>query len=180
MIKTKTKPTSVQPQIRAKGTLYWLPPTCKKLRANCPHGWRVGCDYRSGSDTNSERQSGFPISKANVNSNSLFRNVHEQSLVLRYPGLYKIISDEVRRERKPQTWKPWGSWTQENRLQASLMVQWLRLGMPDAGGTGVIPGQGTRSHRPQLRIPQAATETSAWLGKWINIQRKEYFSLSKF
>ena len=31
------------------------------------------------------------------------------------------------------------------------MVQWLRLQAPNAGGPGLIPGQGTRSHMPQLR-----------------------------
>ena len=33
----------------------------------------------------------------------------------------------------------------------SLVVQWLRLHTPNAGGPGSIPGQGTRSHMPQLR-----------------------------
>ncbi|TEA25208.1 hypothetical protein DBR06_SOUSAS1010096, partial [Sousa chinensis] len=28
----------------------------------------------------------------------------------------------------------------------SLVVQWLRLHAPNAGGPGSIPGQGTRSH----------------------------------
>ncbi|TEA39746.1 hypothetical protein DBR06_SOUSAS31510016, partial [Sousa chinensis] len=28
----------------------------------------------------------------------------------------------------------------------SLVVQWLRLCAPNAGGPGLIPGQGTRSH----------------------------------
>ena len=32
------------------------------------------------------------------------------------------------------------------------MVQWLRLHTPNAGGTGLIPGQGTRSHMLQLRV----------------------------
>ena len=32
----------------------------------------------------------------------------------------------------------------------SLVVQWLRLGAPNSGGLGSIPGQGTRSHMPQL------------------------------
>ncbi|TEA30592.1 hypothetical protein DBR06_SOUSAS4110027, partial [Sousa chinensis] len=31
----------------------------------------------------------------------------------------------------------------------SLVVQWLRLHTPNAGGSGSIPGQGTRSHLPQ-------------------------------
>ncbi|TEA35790.1 hypothetical protein DBR06_SOUSAS1110153, partial [Sousa chinensis] len=34
---------------------------------------------------------------------------------------------------------------------ASLVVQWLRLHAPNAGGPGSIPGQGTRSCMPQLR-----------------------------
>ena len=33
----------------------------------------------------------------------------------------------------------------------SLMVQWLRLCAPNAGALGSIPGQGVRSHMPQLR-----------------------------
>ena len=34
----------------------------------------------------------------------------------------------------------------------SLVVQWLRLCAPNAAGPGSIPGQGTRSHMPQLRV----------------------------
>ena len=41
----------------------------------------------------------------------------------------------------------------------SLVVQWLRLRVPDAGGLGSIPGQGTSSHMPQLKILHAATKT---------------------
>ena len=37
----------------------------------------------------------------------------------------------------------------------SLVVQWLRLQAPSEGGKGSVPGQGTRSHVPQLR-PSAA------------------------
>ena len=47
----------------------------------------------------------------------------------------------------------------------SLVVQWLGLCAPNAGVPGLIPGQGTRSHMPQLRvhmpqlkIPHAATK----------------------
>ena len=35
----------------------------------------------------------------------------------------------------------------------SLMVQWLRLLTPNAGGPGSTPGQGTRSRMPQLKDP---------------------------
>ena len=34
----------------------------------------------------------------------------------------------------------------------SLVVQWLRHCAPNAGGLGSIPGQGTSSHVPQLRL----------------------------
>ena len=40
----------------------------------------------------------------------------------------------------------------------SLVVQWLRLQAPYAGGLGSIPGQGTRSHMPQLKIPCPTTK----------------------
>ncbi|TEA23034.1 hypothetical protein DBR06_SOUSAS12510026, partial [Sousa chinensis] len=36
----------------------------------------------------------------------------------------------------------------------SLVVQWVRLHAPNAGGPGSIPGQGTRSHM------HAATKSS--------------------
>ena len=36
--------------------------------------------------------------------------------------------------------------------RTSLVVQWLRLRAPNAGGPGSIPGQGTRSHMPQQRV----------------------------
>ena len=36
-------------------------------------------------------------------------------------------------------------------LGTSLVVQWLRLRAPNAGGPGSIPGQGTRSRMLQLR-----------------------------
>ena len=33
-------------------------------------------------------------------------------------------------------------------LRLPLVVQWLALRVPCAGGLGLSPGQGTRSHRP--------------------------------
>ena len=43
----------------------------------------------------------------------------------------------------------------------SLVVQWLRLCAPNAGGPGSVPGQGIRSHMLQRRskIPRATTKT---------------------
>ena len=45
----------------------------------------------------------------------------------------------------------------------SLVVQWLRLHAPNAGVRGSIPGQGTGSHMPQLRVcmPQLRSQQAA-------------------
>ena len=43
----------------------------------------------------------------------------------------------------------------------SLVVQWLRLHTPNTGGLGSIPGQGTRSHVPQLRVRGPQLRSSA-------------------
>ena len=38
----------------------------------------------------------------------------------------------------------------------TLVVQWLRLHTPNIGDLGLIPGHGTRSLMPQLKIWHAA------------------------
>ena len=40
----------------------------------------------------------------------------------------------------------WKKIHQNGNVGTSLVVQWLRLYIPNAGGPGSIPGQGTRSH----------------------------------
>ena len=40
----------------------------------------------------------------------------------------------------------------EEDTGTSLVGRWLRLCIPSAGGQGSVPGQGTRSHMPQLRV----------------------------
>ena len=42
--------------------------------------------------------------------------------------------------------------TVKRLVGTSLEVQGLRLCTPNAGGPGSIPGQGTRSYMPQLRV----------------------------
>ena len=44
-------------------------------------------------------------------------------------------------------------------LGTSLVVQWLGLHAPNAGGPGSSPGQGTGSCTPKLKISHAATKT---------------------
>ena len=46
----------------------------------------------------------------------------------------------------------------KGKIRSSLVVQWLKLHAPDAGGPGSIPGQGSRSHLLQLKIPHLATK----------------------
>ena len=61
----------------------------------------------------------------------------------------------------------------------SLVVQWLRLCAPNAGGLGSIPGWGTRSHM-QLKIPHATSKTwcrtcESWTIKKIECRRIDAF-----
>ena len=55
------------------------------------------------------------------------------------------------------------------------MVRRLRLCTPNAGGLGSIPGQGTRSHMPQLKISHVATKVPSPTAKMgcrqINIKK---------
>ena len=44
----------------------------------------------------------------------------------------------------------------EAKSETSLVVQWLKVHTPNAGGLGSIPDQGTRSHL--LQEPLAATK----------------------
>ena len=56
------------------------------------------------------------------------------------------------------------AWTADlNRVLrgTSPVVQWLRLCAPNARGPGLIPGQGTRSHVPQLRVRGPQLRSSA-------------------
>ena len=68
------------------------------------------------------------------------------------------------------------------------MVQWLRPCALSAGGPGLIPGQGTRSHMPQLKILNVAAKIGdgmchnqgpAQPNKQINIFLKKYLIKGK-
>ena len=58
---------------------------------------------------------------------------------------------------KTATWP----WKQKLERRTSLVVQWLRLHAPNAGGPGSAPGQETRSDKAQLKIPSGATKTQS-------------------
>ena len=49
---------------------------------------------------------------------------------------------------------PWNLDYSKGKGRTSLVAQWIRLCSPNAGGLGLIPGQGTRSHM------HAATKSS--------------------
>ena len=73
--------------------------------------------------------------------------IHSNILAWRIPWILVVYI--VHRVAKSQT--------QLTRLHThtgtSLVVQWLRIhDQPDAGDLGSVPGQGTRSRVPQLRI----------------------------
>jgi len=51
------------------------------------------------------------------------------------------------------------------------VAQWLRLCASSAGGMGLIPGQGTRSHLLQLKILHAATK--AWCSQINSFKKKK-------
>ena len=66
---------------------------------------------------------------------------------------------------------------QKQEREPFLMVQWLRLWAPLAGGLSLIPGWGTRSH-VQPKIPHAASKTRCrQVNKNILKSKKEYSSL---
>ena len=47
-------------------------------------------------------------------------------------------------------------------IGTSLVVQWLRHHAANAGGPGLIPGQGTRSHMLQLQILTEEPACHSW------------------
>ena len=57
--------------------------------------------------------------------------------------------------------------------RTSLVVQWLRLRAPSAGGLGSIPGRGTRSHMLQLKILHASTKNRHSQINKINKKKKK-------
>ena len=70
-----------------------------------------------------------------------------------------VFLDRVKKKKKtPQPYEVGSNHTKHYVLivkmwfwGSSLLVQWLRLHAPHAGGLGLIPDQGARSHMPQLR-----------------------------
>ena len=55
----------------------------------------------------------------------------------------------------------------------SLAVQWLRLLASDAGGMGLIPGQGTKIHMPRGEAKTKQNKTKNTIKLLISLQLKE-------
>ena len=70
---------------------------------------------------------------------------------------------QARVARKPSTVINRSSYI--NTPGTSLVVHWLRLRSPSAGGPGSIPGQGTRSRIPQLRARMQQLKDPACLNE---------------
>ena len=65
----------------------------------------------------------------------------------------------------------------------TMVVQWVKLPAPNSGGPSLIPGQGTRSHMPQLKILHAAMKIKdprAAAKTWHSqIKKKEIFQRNR-
>ena len=61
----------------------------------------------------------------------------------------------------------------------SLMIQWLRLHTPNAEGSGLIHGQGTRSHMQQLRIHMSKLKILLAATKIDNLACHQRFGAAK-
>ena len=55
-----------------------------------------------------------------------------------------------------------------NVFKTSLVVKWLSLHAPNAGGLGSIPGQGTRTHMPQRSCEQLRSGAANKYFKIVN------------
>ena len=76
------------------------------------------------------------------------------------------IHSSVWRRGTPTRWETaWFQKRQKTDGRTSLVVQWLRLQAPNAGGLGLIPGQRTRSRMPWLRLGTAKSITQSYKKK---------------
>ena len=78
-----------------------------------------------------------------------------RDFILRAPKSLQMVTAPMKLKMLASWKKSYDQPRQHIRKQrhgTSLMVQWLRLCVPNAEGLGSIPGQGTRSHMTQLRV----------------------------
>ena len=72
-------------------------------------------------------------------------------------------------------WENFQKHLRKKDLGTSLVVLWLRLHAPKAGFLGSIPGQRTRSHKPQLRVcmPQLVQTSCSRKNKYFFKKREK-------
>ena len=97
-----------------------------------------------------------------------------------------LLSIEVLMDGIPLRWYKWRNVKEEiftwgtlgvktTRMGTSVVLQWLRLHAPNAGGPGSIPHRGTRSHMLQLKIPRAATKPQcSQIDKYFSKKRENW------
>uniref|UniRef100_A0A8C0CLW6 UDP-N-acetylglucosamine transferase subunit ALG14 n=1 Tax=Balaenoptera musculus TaxID=9771 RepID=A0A8C0CLW6_BALMU len=81
------------------------------------------------------------------------------SVWLSFPLTHRVKPDLVR--KLTCSLLGYSEFRRTQQLETSLVVQWLRLCPPKAGGPSSIPGQGTRSCMLQLKDPACSDEDPA-------------------
>ena len=134
-------------------------------------GGLIGFRHSKRADVEADERAG-PMLSATTLQSPLFPPQWDKGLpsrILVQPGSQNLSKQH---SHSPLSYERHDSRSQESEgasqpkqkwsTETSLVVQWLRLSAPNAGGLGLTPGQGTRScmlqqrsHLPQLR-PRAA------------------------
>ena len=107
--------------------------------------------------TNNTPQSRAGKTSASVDQGR--RYYREGSRMTPHQGLEHTARSVLFEMGLPEQGQVPGNTHQEFCFGTSLVVQRLRLCAPTAGDLGLIPGQGVRSHKPQLKSSHAATKT---------------------
>ena len=103
--------------------------------------WDFSSEYIMRNAGLEETQAGINIAGRNINN---LRYADDTTLMAEIKEELKSLLKKV----KEESGKPGLKFSIQG---TSLVVQWLRLCTPKAEGLGLIPGQGTRSHIPQLK-----------------------------
>ena len=102
-----------------------------------------------------------------MNLSKLWKTVKHR--YARCAAVYEVTKSQTRLSKRTTNWTSLKLKTslEKNIIKKwkckdlSWLVQWLRLCVPNAGSLGSVPGQGTRSHRSQLRFRMPQLRLSA-------------------
>ena len=87
----------------------------------------------------------------------------KETVFLYFQTLSILVGKRTLKNEMEQLWKDLYCSKSLKGLGTPLVVQWLRLHTANAGDLDSIPGQGTRSHMPQLRSVHAMTKRPCML-----------------